>query len=217
MKLTKINMFSLVALAGLALSSTSVLAAEAGSTSTPTNITLEKGDDTGGETDPIIPIDPLDPPAGGSLRIDAASAFNFGSLKLGSAISKDVVVPKDQSIGVQVTDFRGSGDGWALTAKIDDLKGKKVPTNILKASISIPKGKISTTADGDMQAPAVAVPLTLSKAAAPVMTAKKNNGLGIWANDFNGLDGTVTIKVPTNAYIDQYSANITWSLQDAPM
>lgn len=219
MKLTKMNVLGLVILTGFTLSSASALAAEAeaGSASTPAKILLEKGDDTGGGTDPIIPIEPLDPPAKGSLRIDAASAFDFGSLKLGAAASKDVVVPQDKAVGVQVTDLRGSGAGWALTAKIDDLKGKTTPTNILKATISIPKGKISTSADGDMTMPAVSAALTLGKAAAPVMTAKKGNGLGVWANDFNGAGSLVSIKIPTNAYVDNYSGNITWSLQDAPM
>ncbi len=217
MKATQMSMFGLIALTGLTLNSVSALAAEAGNASTPANIVIEKGDDTGGETDPIIPIDPLDPPAKGSLRIDAVSPFNFGSLKLGSASSKDIVVPSGKSVGIQVTDLRGSGIGWAVTAKIDDLKGKVTPTNILKASISIPKGKVSTTADGDMALPAIASALTLSKAAAPVMVAKKSNGLGIWSNDFNGLGESVSIKVPTNAYIDNYQGNITWSLQDAPL
>lgn len=217
MKATKITILGLVALTGLVLNSTAALAAEVGNASTPAKIILEKGDDTGGGTDPIIPIDPLDPPTTGPLRIDAASAFDFGSLKLGAATSKDVVLPKDKSVGVQVTDLRGSGAGWALTAKIDDLKGKTTPTNILKATISIPKGKISSTVDGDMTMPAVSAALTLGKAAAPVMTAKKSNGLGVWANDFNGAGGSVSIKIPTNAYIDNYSGNITWALQDAPM
>lgn len=217
MKATKITILGLVALTGLVLNSTIVLAEEVGNASTPAKIIIEKADDTGGGSKPLIPIDPLDPPTTGPLRIDAASAFDFGSLKLGVATSKDVVIPKDKAVGVQVTDLRGTGAGWTLTAKIDELKGKTNPTNILKATISIPQGILRTTNDGDTTMLPDTFALKLSNVAAPVMRAKKNNGLGVWALKFNGSAETVSIRIPSNAYIDNYSGNITWALQDAPM
>lgn len=218
MKLTKMSILGLVALTGITLSSTSVFAAEVGKEATPAEITIEKADDTGGGTDPIIPIDPIDPPNTGELRIDAVSPFTFGSVKLGSAASKDAIVAEGKSLGVQVSDFRGGGLGWKLTAKIADLKGITTPTNILKAKISIPAGKISTSAteEGAILFPATSSAVTLSGDEATVMGAKVKNGLGTWADDFTADGKKVTISIPTNAYIDTYKGDITWSLQNVP-
>lgn len=219
MKLTKMTVLGLVALTGLALNSTVALAVDTSNASTPTDIELTTGGDGGG-TDPIIPIDPPEPPTTGPLRIDAVSPFNFGKIELGKAESKDVVVPAGKTVGVQVSDLTGEGNGWKLSAKIGDIKGINKPTNILKATISIPEGKVTTSADGDLTKPAVAQAIVLNGMDQTVMSAKKDNGLGIWANTFvvpvEGKDPkTVSITVPTNAYVDKYKGDITWTLTNA--
>ncbi|MDZ5759994.1 WxL domain-containing protein [Carnobacterium maltaromaticum] len=218
MKLTRSTILSLAVLAGVTLNSTAVFAAEVGKEVSPTQITIEKGDETGGGTDPIIPIDPIDPPNTGELRIDAVSSFNFGKIKLSTATSKDAEFPEGKSLGVQVTDIRGSGLGWKLTAKIDELKGQTNPSNILKAKISIPAGKVSTLTidETSMLFPATSSAVTLSGEEVTVMGAADKHGLGTWADDFTADGKNVSINIPTNAYIDTYKGNITWSLQNVP-
>lgn len=201
MKLTKMNALGLVALVGLALNATPVYAEVVGSETTEAKITIEKGGTEG---------------ATGALSLDSVSGFNFGKIKLGSAISKDAEVTEGQDLGVKVTDLRGEGEGWNLTAKISDLKGVDTPANILKAKISIPAGKITTTEPDGMLSPATSSAVVLNASEATVMGAQEKHGLGTWSNNFNADGKNVSISIPSNAYIDTYKGDITWSLKNAP-
>lgn len=198
MKLTKITVSSLAILTGFALGSTTVLAEDK---TTPAKVVL-----TSGTEEP-----------GGPLSISSVVPnFDFGTISLGSSKTSNIVLNGGEKASMQVTDFRGTGAGWTLKAKISELRGLEKTTNILKAVISIPKGKITTSADGDISMPAEAEALTLNSSAGPVMKAARQKGMGTWTNDFNGLGKSVSITIPDNAYVDSYTGTITWSLEDAP-
>ncbi|MDZ5759993.1 WxL domain-containing protein [Carnobacterium maltaromaticum] len=220
MKLSKVTAASLVVLTGLTLSTTAVHAEEVGAFDTHATFELKAGD--GGPTDPLEPIDPVEPPMTGPLRIDAVSSFNFGSVKLGEgkgvyeAIKTiDEETQKESVLGLQVTDSRGTGVGWSVGVKISDFDGK-IPSNILKgAEVTIPKGSLKTNSADDKKAP-ITVGVSLTKESTPIFTAEKDTGMGTWANLFEGSNEKVTLTVPEGNYADQYSADITWTLQNAP-
>lgn len=110
MKLSKITTASLVALTGLSLASTSAYAAEVGTQKTQADFELKAGEGGTGPVDPIDPIDPIEPPMMGPLTLDAASNFNFGSIKLGEGDGIYTAIKEDNSVlGIQVTDSRGTG------------------------------------------------------------------------------------------------------------
>lgn len=176
---------------------------------------LEPGSDDNGPVDPIVPIKPPTNQKG-NLTIDAVSNFDFGTKKIDKVTSTyDAVLPEDEVLGAQVTDVRGTGAGWNLTAKISAFEnaGK---TRVLKgAEVTIPTGKVSTNSV-DEKNPAIAAGLILNDQPATVFSAQVDSGMGTWANEFEGLGEKVQLKVPTGNYVDTYTAEITWSLADAP-
>ena len=95
MKLSKITTASLVALTGLSLASTSAYAAEVGTQKTQADFELKAGE---GGTGPVDPIDPIEPPMMGPLTLDAASNFNFGSIKLGEGDGIYTAIKEDNSV-----------------------------------------------------------------------------------------------------------------------
>lgn len=227
MKLTQVTAASLLVLTGLSLSTTGVYAEEVGTKSTTAVFSIETSE---GETptDPIDPIDPVDPPMGGPLTIDAVSNFNFGTKKLGDGKGSYVAVKsptKDDEtvmsvLGIQVTDNRGSGDGWNVNASITDFKGKD--TNILKGAVlTIPAGSLNTNS-ADITKKPETTGLDLNGKPASIFSAAKDTGMGTWVNLFEGNKGEdgknkeVTLTVPEGNYVDNYSATITWTLENAP-
>lgn len=209
MKLSKITTASLVALTGLSLASTSAYAAEVGTQKTQADFELKAGEGGTG------PVDPIEPPMKGPLTLDAASNFNFGSIKLGEGDGIYTAIKEDNSVlGIQVTDSRGTGAGWNVDVSMTDFKGQG--TNILKgATLTIPNGSVNTTSADKVKAP-VTKEVKLNASPISIFTATKDNGMGTWTNLFEGKDKKVTLNVPEGNYVDQYTAKITWSLQNAP-
>lgn len=215
MKLSKITAASLVALTGLSLASTSVYAAEVGAKKTQADFELKAGEGGTGPVDPIDPIDPIDPPMTGPLTLDAASNFNFGSIKLGEGDGVYTAIKDDKSVlGIQVTDSRGTGAGWNVDVSMTDFTGQG--TNILKgATLTIPNGSVNTTSADKVKAP-ITKEVKLNASPISIFTATKDNGMGTWTDLFEGKDKKVTLNVPEGNYVDKYTAKITWSLQNAP-
>lgn len=176
---------------------------------------LEPGGDDNG---PVDPIKPIKPPTGqkGNLTIDAVSNFNFGTKKIDKATQVyNAVLEGGESLGAQVTDVRGTGAGWNLTATISAFENK-AKTRVLKgAEVTIPVGLVSTNSVDESKL-AIAEGVTLNASPKTVFHATADNGMGTWANEFEGLGENVQLKVPTGNYADTYTAEITWALADAP-
>lgn len=208
----KIKTTACLALAlGVAVTTTSVpaFAEETSKAASTTNVEIIAGDD-GNEI-----IDPIEPPTNqkGPLVIDAVSSFDFGQIKLGT-LTKEAVVPEGKKLGVQVTDKRGTGAGWDLSASITEFQNAD-KTKTLKASVKIPAGKVNTSASDNSKA-AVAKELTLNNTASTIFSATKDNGMGSWSDLFEENGEKVVLTVPSDAYVSAYTATINWSLQDAP-
>ncbi|MEG0544189.1 MAG: WxL domain-containing protein [Carnobacterium sp.] len=194
---------------------------------------LEAQDETGGGTDPVLPV----PPTGnkGPLTIDGVSSFVFPNAKI-SGNSLTIVGESAQvdskvgTMGAQVTDSRGSGAGWTLKAKITDFTFKESPdesSNILTlkgAVFSLPQGEV-TTSLGATEVASNEKPqssaVSLNNENQKILVAKKGNGLGVWAVNFEkNLQGTaqkeVKLYVPAGNFKANYKATISWTLTEAP-
>lgn len=206
----KTKKISLLVIAMVALVPTVAYAAEEQSATTEADIEILAGED------PIEPEIPIDPPTGqeGPLTIDAVSAFDFGKTRLG-AEKVAAIVEEDKILGVQVSDKRGNGVGWSLTAKISAFENEAKTRQLRGAKVTIPAGKVDSK-QGNPLFPPVASERTLADSSQNILVAEKENGLGTWTEDFHGTNKKVQLEVPPDAYVDTYKAEITWSLQDAP-
>lgn len=129
---------------------------------------------------------------------------------------------------VQVTDLREENSGWNVTAQITDFKttAGKVLTG---AVLTMPTGTTHLAGDKD-DATTNPKPTTKSIAlngtSQAFMSAEKSAGIGTWMdymfeNNNTAVDDA-TDKNATSLYIPQgnsagdYSADLTWTLSDAP-
>lgn len=214
MKLTKMVVIGMTTLSGMAtIAPFTASAADPTPAETTADLVLEPGD-TNTTNPPVDPTDPIDPPTGavGDLTIDAVSNFQFDTHKIESAKATYTATPKENTkLGLQVTDKRGTGAGWNLSAKIStaftdgthELKG---------AALSLPAGTLATSNADQSNAPTASA-LTLNDQDGTVLNAAENQGLGSWAEDF--ADG-VKLDVPAGSFAGTYQAGITWTLSNAP-
>ncbi|MQS90239.1 WxL domain-containing protein [Companilactobacillus mishanensis] len=107
----------------------------------------------------------------------------------------------------------GLVDGWSVTVKAGDFIDSNDPTNILKgAQIHLTAGDV--TSDTTDQTGVSALDVNPSDAESPIFTATKGNGIGTW-NQQHKLSNA-TLDIPSGAKAGNYTADLTWTLTDAP-
>ncbi|MBC1359496.1 WxL domain-containing protein [Listeria booriae] len=163
--------------------------------------------------------DPADPDnAGtgntGALTIDFLSNIDFGTQKVSGQSEKYYAENKNPYI--QVTDKRGTGAGWTLTAAATDFKdGSKT---LKGAEMSLTDGKVRTQSDNQSAAPTTS-DVTLNGSSQAVLSAEANAGMGTWLDVYPGTEGNnenVSLYVPAGNLAGDYSTAITWTLEDSP-
>lgn len=187
-------------------------------------------------TDPTKPVEPTDPtnPDGpnpgtnGPLSIDYASSFQFGTQKI-TTTDKDYYAAiqtfKDKTTGpnyVQVTDKRGSQEGWNLSVTENGQFQTADKEALVGASLSLNNGSSNSIMD-DAYKPTLVTQNTLVPGTkATLMTADKGKGMGTWIYRF-GSDATqggqaVKLSIPGKAVklAKQYSTTLTWTLESTP-
>ncbi|MBC1501308.1 WxL domain-containing protein [Listeria weihenstephanensis] len=150
----------------------------------------------------------------GALTIDFLSNVDFGEQKISN--STETYKAKNANPYVQVTDKRGTGAGWTLTATASNFSdGAKV---LKGAQMSLNNGQVRTRADNQSAAPVVA-DVTLNGATQTIFSASEDAGMGTWLDVYAGTDGAnenVTLRVPSGNLAGEYTSTITWTLEDSP-
>lgn len=196
------------------------------------HISFEANDDS---TDPINPIDPdqpvdpskpIDPddpdnPGTGNegpLTIDYISNIQFGKKEIKSGDT--VYNSQNENPFVQVTDKRGTGEGWELMAQTSGFK-TSAGKQLKGAELTFANGEIKTR-PGNVSNPAVAHDVTFENEDAKLfMSADKDAGRGTWIDVFSGEHGNndkIKLKVlegSADANVE-YTAKINWTLSNAP-
>ncbi|MDT1959430.1 WxL domain-containing protein [Carnobacterium divergens] len=228
--LTAIAGVSLLGLTGL---STNALAAVSSTANSTNHIVFEAGEevtnpidptnpDNPNPSDPIDPTDPTNPGTGneGSLTIDYVSNIEFGTQKTASGTM--IYHAQNEHPFVQVTDKRGTGAGWNLTAKATEFKSATGSKVLKGAELTFKNGVLKTQTENISPAPQNK-DVTFSNSDAHVMmNAKEDTGRGTWVDVFSGKlndNENVQLKVlPGTADTNvDYTATINWELTDAPM
>lgn len=217
--------------------------------------------DNGGET--VDPTNPggngIKPDTGegstgtkGPLRVDFALNFKFGTVTIsGNAADyhplylKANVLDENGKVTdplqskyvphyVQVTDNRGTNEGWQLTVSATPFKGTKVDTKAdLKATLMLGTSEFSSPVkpvDGkDFKPEKLNTNIKLTSEPQTLIEAKENQGMGSWATvfsnnkiaDISNLDTNpnITLSVPADSKKDpneEYKSTITWTLSSTP-
>lgn len=223
---------ALVALTICGAALTTYAEADAKKGETTANVTVLPGDDD--STDPIDPVDPTEQK--GKLTVDNIFAFKFNDVKLSSNETKtglkDITTggrDKDnQKRNVQVTDKRGTGDGWTLRLTQSKLMSTTVKegnkSELKGAYISIPTVNPETNVytSSDNKRPE-AKPVTLGykfadgKYGEPQKFAEaaKETGMGSWVFNTNtSKDDKVELIIPAGNFTGTYEGIMTWSIVD---
>lgn len=194
-------------------SATAVSAEEAGPAKSQATVEIMPGD----TTTPVDPIDPTDPPTGqiGNLTIDHVSSLDFGSFQLQSgAITLTANQNSDKDPNVQVTDKRGTGDGWTLTvAQTQEFKSAEGHT-LAGAKLTLPAGNLLTNNVNNKDNAPSTKSVVVNAEPNVVMVAANGQGLGTWADQF--ARENTTLEIPSGNYAGSYESELTWTLANVP-
>lgn len=179
-------------------------------------------------TNPTTPVNPDNPGensgetgtgAAGPLSIDYVSPISFGT-GLNISPTEQVYNTVTAKPYIQITDNRGTGAGWKVTASASSFKKGEVNT-LNGAFITLSSGS-PLSVNPALAAPAVesSIKLTTDGSSKTVVTAAAGTGMGTWVNRWyptTGPNSYVTLTVPAGvATTGTHTAVITWELTDAP-
>lgn len=174
--------------------------------------------------DPANPTDPADPDNPGTgnngpLSLDFISNIHFGEQAISGKEQTYNAINKNPYI--QVTDNRGTGAGWALTAQISEFTGKNAKTNqteILKGTVlSIKNAVLRTESTNTSKEPTSKNIVFNNNDAQLVINAAENTGQGTWVNVYEKPED-ITLTVPGSVAKSNvaYKAKVNWVLSDTP-
>lgn len=243
-KSAKIAMVGTLGLGITALGSVDTAFAEEKTYDSDAKIKFEQNTDATNPVDPENPDKEADPDdkddkdnedaKEGPLSLDYASSLDFGEQKISGNEETYEVKPVDITTAegedeerapyLQVTDNRGSLDGWHVTVTQEDqlktgdedeLEGAEITMN--EGHVDAPKGQDTegVKSNGD-------ITLNPDGEGELVFDAKNGSGAGTFTNSFGeegaDMEDVATLSVPGGTEIeeDDYSAELTWTLTDAP-
>lgn len=183
-------------------------------------------------TQPFEPGDPEDDPTNeaGSLTLDYVSSVNFGINQIEA--STEIYESTTLRPFIQVTDRRGTGEGWNVTAQASSFitveeeegeEGEEATETLTGSIITFANGEVDSISNSAAPTPANSVQLHTGGEAAQVVNAPADTGMGSWINrwfptvESEETNDSVTLEVPAgSATIGNHAATITWTLTDAP-
>lgn len=144
----------------------------------------------------------------GDLTLDKVPSFDFGSQKI---TIQDQDYNAQEKSEVQVTDLRGSSVGWTLTVTAGKLKaGMKELTG---SQVSLANGSVVNTNNETVTV--LNTTLTPNQAV-KVMEATVGNGNGVTIGNWKKTDVNLHVPGSSEKSVAQYTADLTWTLADAP-
>lgn len=181
------------------------------SATSESSITIGPGN---GPTQPIDPEPKPEPPGTGNtgeLTIDYVTPLRFE----GKISEKDeVYITTAHNPNVQVTDRRGTGEGWSLQVSATPFVDENTNKTLKGAQLTLPQGSARTLPENISPAPKDLRKVVLSEETNILMQAQKDEGMGTWIDKFNPVE--VTLSVPTGNYVGDYVSTLNWSLVAAP-
>lgn len=212
------------AIAGLfSVSALSPIAAE--TVSTETGITF-----TGDNTDPTSPVDPSNPNnpgtepgtgMAGPLSLDYVPELGFGSQSIKNQVETYEV--ENLQPYIQVTDKRGSGAGWKVSASLSTFTNE-AGTRSFSGVLNFANGEVVSTTGNPSGAPTTSnVAITSGDAEKKLVgTTAADQGMGTWVtrwfpNAPVSKNDSIKLTVDTRGLAaDAYTADLNWIISNAP-
>ena len=178
--------------------------------------------------DSDIPGDPDDDPTGetGPLTLDYVSSVEFGERQIQGTNARYQATTLRPFI--QVSDRRGTGAGWNVTAVMTTFQNGELTDSLPGAKLTFTGGSSITVSDNVSNAPNVEQNIVLDAGgdAETVVTADINDGLGSWITRWypsedaeEGFNDNVTLQIPAGSNIateNIHTAIISWTLTAGP-
>lgn len=151
----------------------------------------------------------------GPLSIDYISNINFG--KVSKKNKNYVFYAKNKNPFIQVTDTRGSGAGWILSAKIDEFSSEKKNKKLKGAELNFMAGELKKPSRNVAIAPKNFKVTLINQESKTVLKANPGEGMGTFLNVFsNGSlnpESAIKLIIPKKSLIKgKYSSTIHWEL-----
>lgn len=149
----------------------------------------------------------------GNLTLDSAPNLDFGSHTITGGTQ---TYPATANASVVVSDLRGDGAGWHLTAALSAFQLSSSPT-LGNATITLQNGTatpLNGTIGTGPNVPASVV-LTSDNVAQRIATAAASTGMGTWGIDYTASNVILTVLNGT-AEVGTSTATLSWVLEDAP-
>lgn len=226
----------------LGINTMAAMAAEVGSYNSIAAITFEASTDVtlpvdpenpGNPVTPVDPTNPIAPGTSGPLSIDFASNFNFGRQVISSqdktyyaAAQKvtlsDGVTTVERPNYIQVTDNRGTEEGWTLNVKQNEVFTSTVDsTHSLPGAIITIKNINVNTSSASAIPSTVASSIILNTSQKTVMAAAVGEGAGTYVAKYGNLSAantSVELFIPGSItkYAETYKTTLIWTLTDTP-
>jgi len=175
------------------------------------------------EPDPADPTDPQDPPTenAGYLTLDYVSSINLGKHTIEG--STEVYESEELRPFIQVTDRRGTGSGWAVTAVASEFETDDDQDTLPGSILMFKNGSVISPGNSAAPYPYPDVELHPGGESDWVLWADQDTGLGTWVNRWfpseenSDLNDHVLLEVPGgSATVGEHKATVTWLLTDAP-
>ncbi|CAD5903090.1 WxL domain-containing protein [Carnobacterium maltaromaticum] len=169
-------------------------------------------------TDPdIVDPDPENPGTGnyGPLSIDFVSNLNFATVEIKGVETSYYATNKNPHI--QVTDTRGTDEGWRLTAQMSKFLAED-DSELIGSTLSLLNGDIRTQSN-NISAPPVGnkgINLIPDGDVIEVMSAAAESGRGTWVQVFAGATDAALIVPGGAALAKTYTSTIDWQLANTP-
>ncbi|AKS68171.1 hypothetical protein RN70_00715 [Staphylococcus schleiferi] len=189
--------------------------------------------------DPVKPVDPSDPSKpldqgkhngkatgeSGPLTLDYVSNLDFGSHTISTA--EETYQATTLSPFVQVSDRRGTGAGWNVTAQLSNFQ-QNGENSLPGASINLTGAEVDSTSKTPKPVPNSNITLNsgsdssvnIVKANAKTGALNTAQGLGTWITKWLSKGQTnekATLTIPEAAAMPgNHAATVTWTLSDGP-
>ncbi|MCC4722268.1 WxL domain-containing protein [Salinicoccus sp. RF5] len=161
---------------------------------------------------------------GGHLTLDNVTSISFGNTEVTS--KANIYNSADDSFSLQVTDERGTGGGWHLTARALNFHNEAGQETLIGSKILLDRGSTVDTDASKNQEPGVTQEIklyaggdsTLIVNASSHENIQEAQGVGTWVAEWdNTSDSRVKLDVPArSASTGKHTADIEWTLYNGP-